>query len=144
MIRLVEGGIGVGFGAVDALVATKVTTKGPGGISWPVYLEGAGVLAGLFGNKIGLNTEHADALAISALTLAGARLARAAATGALMQGPRAWGGDGDASAMFDSGASAPALPGSAAASIRLLPGRTAQQSAFSMSPVLFEAPGVTG
>lgn len=145
MIRIVEGAVAVAAGAVDALVQSKVAGSGPGGIPWIVYAEAGMVGAGLFGDKIGLPSEVRDPLAFAGLTLAGARLTHAAAGGALLQGPKAWGGAvGAYSARQDVKAAPHALPANAAASIRLLPGRSPAQSAFSMSPTLFEASGVTG
>ena len=145
MIRLTEGAVALGFGAADAFVENKVTSAGPGGVPWVVYLEALGLVGGLFGEKIGLSPEIRDPLAFSALTLAGARLSDAASAGQLAAGPKAW---GKSLGAYSSGLGAmntpPSLPANAAASIRLLPGRSASQSAFSMSPTLFEAAGVTG
>jgi len=145
MIRLVEGAVAVGFGAADAMVQSKTGT-GPGGVPWVVIFEGAGAAAGLFGDKIGVPSEMRDPLAFASLSLIGARLAHAAQAGTLAQGPKAWGGA--VGGYSPNAALNPmpqgVLPASAAASIRLLPGRSATQSAFSMSPTLFEAAGVTG
>jgi hypothetical protein len=143
VIRLTEGAVAVGLGAADAFIEDH--GNGPGGIPWVVYLEAVALAAGLFGEKVGLGTEIRDPLAFAGLTLAGSRLTDAAQAGKLAAGPRAWGSSLGA---YSSGLGAmnapPNLPANAAASIRLLPGRSASQSAFSMSPTLFEAAGVTG
>jgi hypothetical protein len=109
----------VAFGAGDALVTGKVTGSGPGGIPWPVLYEGAGVVAGFFGEKVGIPAQVRDSVLISSLALAGARLTRAALAGKLMSGPKAWGGDhaygGDYSSLSDGsgGGGQAVLPGPA-------------------------------
>lgn len=143
MIRIVEGAVAVGLGAADAFIEDH--GNGPGGIPWVVYLEGLALAGGLFGDKLGLDAEIRDPLAFASLTLLGSRLTDAAQAGKLAMGPTAWGASLGA---YSSGLGAmntpPSLPANAAASIRLLPGRSASQSAFSMSPTLFESAGVTG
>lgn len=143
VIRLVEGAVAVGVGAADAFIEDK--GNGPGGVPWVVYFDGLALAGGLFGEKVGLAPEIRDPLAFGALAVIGARLTDAAQAGKLSQGPKAWGASLGA---YSSGLGAmntpPSLPANAAASIRLLPGRSASQSAFSMSPTLFEAAGVTG
>jgi hypothetical protein len=143
MIRLTEGAVALAVGAGDAFIEDK--GNGPGGIPWVVFFDAIALAGGLFGDKVGLSTEIRDPLAFAALATVGARLTDAAQAGKLAQGPKAWGSSLGA---YSSGLGAmnapPSLPANAAASIRLLPGRSASQSAFSMSPTLFEAAGVTG
>lgn len=145
MIRLTEGAVALAAGAADSFIEDKGV--GPGGVPWSVYFEAVALAGGLFGEKVGLSTEIRDPLAFAALALVGSRLTDAAQKGVLAQGPKAWGFVG-AKGAYSSGLGAmntpPALPANAAASIRLLPGRSASQSAFSMSPTLFESAGVTG
>jgi hypothetical protein len=143
MIRLTEGAVALAVGAADAFIEDK--GNGPGGIPWVVLLDGVALLGGLFGEKVGLGPEIRDPMAFAALAVAGARLTDAAQAGKLAAGPKSWGASLGA---YSSGVGAanlpPSLPANAAASIRLLPGRSASQSAFSMSPTLFESAGVTG
>ncbi len=143
MIRLVEGAVAVGVGAADAFIEDK--GAGPGGVPWVVYFDGLAIGAGLFGERFGLAREIADPLAFAALAVAGARLTDAAQAGKLAQGPRSWGASVGAYSHQMAAANAPAgLPAAAASSIRLLPGRSFTQSAFSMSPTLVEASGTMG
>lgn len=145
MIRLVEGAVAAGVGAADAFISDKAGA-GPGGIPWNVLYEGGVLAVGLFGDKLGISAEIRDPMAFAGITIAARRLVKAADAGTLAQGPKAWGAT--ARGAYSSGVAAantpPSLPYNAAASIRLLPGRSATQSAFSMSPTLFEAAGVTG
>jgi hypothetical protein len=144
MLRLVEGAVAVGFGAADAFVQAK-SGNGPGGVPWVVYFEGLGAAAGLFGDKIGLSREIADPLEFAGMKLAGARLSHAASSGALMQGPKAWGGAVGAYSARTAAKAAPAgLPPGADQAIRMLPGRSFTQSAFSQGPTLVEAAGMMG
>lgn len=153
-VRLLEGGVALGFGAGDALIASKVAGMGPAGIPWPVYYEAAGVAAGLFGRKVGIPAEVGDVAMIAALSLGGARLTRAALAGKLMSGPRAWGGDahgGDYTGGYLDGSGGLATGGVAAyatpRSIRALPGIAGRGGGWSVSGgyvPLAEAPGVAG
>lgn len=146
-IKLVEGAVAAGFGAADALVAAKVKGTGPGGIPWAVLLEGAGIAIGLVGEKVGIQSEVRDPILFASLTLAGARLSRAASSGNLMSGPKAWGGvaaDTYRPAMGAGGGGGAAFRDGSTANLRLLPGRTAGMGPFTTSPTLFEAAGVTG
>jgi hypothetical protein len=145
---MLEGGVALGFGAGDALIAGKVAGMGPGGIPWPVLYEGAGVAVGFFGSKVGVPVEVRDTLLISSLSLAGARVTRAALAGKLMSGPKAWGGEGDVGGDYSfadsSSGGGRALP--AARSIRALPGSRVG-GGWSVSGgfvPLAEAPGVAG
>jgi hypothetical protein len=143
-IRIAEGGIAVGFGAADALVTAKITTKGPGNIPWPVYLEGAGIAAGFFGEKVGLPVEVRDTVMVSALALAGARLTRVAMAGNLAKGPSAWGGDYNLPAAAASGAGGGGntpLLGGGRRNIRALPG---VGGVSTWDAGAFEQPGVAG
>jgi hypothetical protein len=145
-VRLLEGGVALGFGAGDALVASKVTGMGPGGIPWTVYYEAVGIAAGLFGDKVGLSSEIRDPLLFSALSLAGVRATRAALAGKLMSGPKAWGGHGEGGDVFgtwagDPGSGGMAYPAIAGPRVRAMPGRG---GGFSVWPVTQEAPGVAG
>lgn len=143
---MVEGGVAVGFGAADALIAAKVTGTGPGRVPWPVYFEAAGIAAGFFGDKVGIPTEVRNTAMVSALALAGARLTRVALAGRLAQGPSAWGGDfiagasGDPSLASGGGGSTPLL-GGGRRNIRALPGMGGVSTWDSSA---FEAPGVAG
>jgi hypothetical protein len=142
-VRLLEKSVALGFGAGEALVAGKVAGSGPGGIPWPVYYEAAGVAAMLFGDKIGIQAEVRDTVGIAALSLAGARVTKAALAGKLMSGPKAWGGDGEGGDLFaaDPGAAA----GGGARSIRQLQnGRGGGWSVTGTYVPLAEAPGVAG
>lgn len=152
MIRLLHGGVAVGLGAADAFITKKVAQRGPGGISWSVYLEGAAIAAGLAHRQLKLDADFADPLLLAGLTLAGARLTNAAAAGQLMAGPKAWGGDpfygtstgGDmqVGGMFDNTGGAPSLP--APRAVRVLPGRAAVGGGYSLYPASQESPGVAG
>ena len=140
--------VAVGFGAGDALVTSKAVGTGPGGVPWPVLYEGAGVLAGFFGEKVGVRGAARDALLISSLTLVGARLTRNALAGRLMAGPKAWGGDYDASSSVSTGggpAPLAQLPGPA--KLRMLNQAGARGGGFSIagaSVPFFEPAGVAG
>jgi hypothetical protein len=152
MIRLLHGGVAVGVGAADALLTSKVSRRGPGGISFAVYLEALSVAAGLWGGRVGVDADVRDSLLLAGLTLGGARLTNAAAKGQLMAGPKAWGGDpfygtstgGDygQGGMFDNAGGAPSLP--APRAVRVLPGRAAVGGGYSIYPATQEAPGVAG
>jgi hypothetical protein len=147
MIRFMHGGIALAVGAGDALVTSKVTGTGPGGIPWAVYFESAAVAAGIFGGKIGIDADVRDPLLLSGLALAGARLTRVAAVGKLMSGPKAWGGEGgdfgsaDAS-LASGGRGIAAIAGRPA--VRLLPGRAAVGGSISLYPAQQEMAGVAG
>lgn len=154
-VRLLHGGVALGFGAADAFVSSKVAQMGPGGIPFSVYLEAAGVVAGIWGDKVGVSADVRDPLLLSALGLAGARLTRAAMANKLMAGPKAWGGDpfygtstgGDFNSvggMYDGSGGAAQTPAIAARSVRLLPGRAAVGGGYSLYPASQEAPGVAG
>lgn len=143
VIRLTEGAIALAVGAADSFVEDK--GAGPMGVPWVVYLDAVALAGGLFGEHVGLSTEIRDPLAFGALAVIGSRLTDAAQAGKLAQGPKAWGASlGAYSSGIGAANTPPSLPANAAASIRLLPGRSASQSAFSMSPTLFESAGVTG
>lgn len=151
MIRLIHGGVALGFGAADALISAKVGQSGPLGVPVPVYLEGAAIAAGLWGDKVGLSADVRDPLLLSALGLAGARLTRVAIRGQLTQGPRAWGGDLDVSADAagrggegGGGRSAAIAQLPARSGVRMLPGRAAVGGAFSLYPGAQESAGVAG
>lgn len=147
-MRLLHGGVAIGIGAADALVTSKVAQRGPGGISFAVYLEAAAIAVGLWGSKVGVDAEVRDAALLSGLTLAGARITNAAAKGQLMAGPKAWGGDpyygtstgGDGGDLAAGGAPARMAP----ASVRVLPGKAATGGGYSLFPASQEAPGVAG
>ena len=91
-LRLVEGGIAAGFGALDQAVAQKAGS-GPLGQKWSLYLELAGLAAGAFGSKVGIGGEVRAPLTYSSLALLGARGARYALAGNLFK-PGAWAGMG--------------------------------------------------
>lgn len=147
--------VAVGFGAGDALVTAKVKGMGPGGIPWPVLYEGVGVVAGLFGSKVGIPPAVRDSVLISSLALAGSRLSRVAMAGKLMTGPKAWGGDsaggdfnfGDPS-QATGGAALPAgsFPAAFAGrpGLRALTGRGGGWSISGAQVPFAEAPGVLG
>jgi hypothetical protein len=148
-VRLLEGGVALGFGAGDALIASKVSKMGPGGIPFPVYYEAAGVAAMLFGNKIGISPEVRDVVGIAALSLAGARVTRAALAGKLMSGPKAWGGDAHGGDFFSAdpgtGGGGPAAAFPTSRTIRALPGGRGGGWSVSGGYVpIAEAPGVAG
>lgn len=150
-VRMLEGGVALGFGAGDALIAAKVAGMGPGGIPWPVYYEAAGIAAGLFGSKLGIPAEVGDVAMIAALSLGGARLTRSALAGKLMVGPKAWGGDahgGDYSGGYlDGGVATGGVAFATPRSIRALPGIAGRGGGWSVSGgyvPLAEAPGVAG
>lgn len=150
-MRLLHGGVAIGIGAADALVTSKVSQRGPGGISFAVYLEAAAIAVGLWGSKVGVDAEVRDSALLSGLTLAGARLTNAAAKGQLMAGPKAWGGDpfygtstgGDAGDLAAGGMAgarfAPAPP-----AVRVLPGKVAAGGGYALYPATQESPGVAG
>lgn len=149
MIRLIHGGVALGFGAADALISAKVATSGPFGVPVPVLLEGAAVAAGLWGDKVGLPADVRDPLLLSALGLAGARLTKVALRGQLASGPRAWGGDLDLAADAggrggDAGRSGAIAQLPARSGVRMLPGRVAVGGAFSLYPGAQESAGVAG
>lgn len=147
-VRMLEGSVALGFGAADALIASKVVGTGPGGIPWPVLFEGAGVAVGFFGSKVGVPVEVRDTTLIAALALAGTRLTRSALAGKLMSGPKAWGGDAHGGDYFAGGDySDPSVGGGRATtrSIRALPGSRGGGWSVSGGFVpLAEAPGVAG
>ena len=145
-VRLLEGGIAVGFGAGDALVASKVAGTGPGGIPWTVYYEAAGVATMLFGAKVGVSAEVRDTVGIAALSLAGARVTRAAVAGKLMAGPKAWGGDGEGGDFYGDPGDGAGGGAPSSRSIRALPGsnRGGGWSVTGGYVPLAEAPGVAG
>jgi hypothetical protein len=147
MIRLLHGGIALGFGAVDALVSSKVT-QAPAGIPASVILEGVGVAAGLWGDKVGLDADVRDPLLLGALAMAGARLTRAAAAGKLMAGPKAWGGDPFYSTSTGGDFADPGMGGArsmpAPPAVRVLPGQVARGGGYQLYPASQEAPGVAG
>lgn len=150
-VRMTEAAVAIGFGAVDAFVTAKVTATAPGGIPLPVVVEGAGVLGGLFGDKIGLGADIHQPLFFASAALLGARLTRAAVSGKLMSGPKAWGGvGGDPTYALSAGMGGDqlALGGAGGSrSVRLLAGRRAGASAVggaSVYPAVSEAPGVAG
>src|SRR5438105_2677887 len=104
-VRLVEGGIAAGFGALDQFVTSKAGSTGSlpgvGAQKWSLVLELAGVAAGVWGRKVGLSTEVRAPLMYSSLALLGQRGARYAMAGSLFK-PGAWnamggdmGGNGD-------------------------------------------------
>lgn len=138
---MVESGIAVGFGAADALITAKVTGAGPGRIPWPVYFEAAGVAAGFFGDKVGIPTEVRDVVGISALALAGSRLARVAMAGNLAKGPSAWGGDYTLPAATSTGGGGGGALPSSRRNIRQLPG---MGGVSTWDLTASEAPGVAG
>ena len=147
MIRLTHGAVAFGFGAADALVTSRLTKLGPGGIPFSVYLEAAGVVAGVWGDKVGLNADVRDPLLLSALGLAGARLTRATLSNKLMAGPRAWGGDylsagGDGDYSMLAAGGSPALV-AAPGRVRLLPGRAVGGS-IGIYPAQQEMAGIAG
>lgn len=137
---MVESGLAVGFGAADALITAKVRGAGPGRIPWPVYFEAAGVAAAFFGDKVGITGEVRDVVGISALALAGSRLARVAMAGNLAKGPSAWGGDYNLPAATGGGGGGQALP-SSRRNIRQLPG---MGGVSTWDLTASEAPGVAG
>ena len=145
---MIEKAVALGFGAGDAVVASKVPGMGPGGIPWPVYYEAAGLAIGFFGNKVGVSEATRDTVLIAALAQLGARGARVAMAGKLMLGPRAWGGaeggyaSGDMTSPGDAGTGG--APAMSAGRPRLLAGARAQGGGFSVWPVSQEAPGVAG
>jgi hypothetical protein len=151
MVRMTEAAVAVGFGAADALVAAKVKGLGPGKIPWPVYLEGAGIAAGLFGDKVGIGTEIRDSVLFASLTLAGSRVTRVAMAGALLKGPAAWGGaGGDPTYSLSAGQGGDQLSdgaGGGTRSVRLLAGRRAPSGGVggaSIYPAMSEMAGVAG
>lgn len=87
--------VAVGVGAADALAAAKIP-QAPLGVPAPVWLEALAVGLGFWGERVGIRGQSKDALLVSGLALAGARLTRVAMTGKLAAGPRAWGGDNTA------------------------------------------------
>lgn len=143
-----EKGVAFAFGAGDAVIAAKAPGMGPGGIPWPVYYEAAGLAVGFFGGKVGVSETTRDTVLIAALAQLGARGARVAMAGKLMQGPKAWGGaeggygSGDVLSPGDAGTGG---AGAGAGRPRLLTaGKSAQGGGFSVWPVSQEAPGVAG
>lgn len=153
-VRMTEAAVAVGFGAADAFVTAKVSGAAPGGIPWPVVLEGVGLLGGLFGDKVGLGADVHQPLFFAAASLAGARLTRAAVSGKLMSGPKAWGGVGvvgNADPMYTLSAGAADMPpgslGGGAGSVRLLAGRAIggrARGGASVYPAMSETAGVAG
>jgi hypothetical protein len=99
----------VGFGAADAVVGAKVTKKLPGNISAQVALEGAGILFGLFGQKLGFGADVRDPVMISALALAGARGAKLAMAGNLFK-PGQWSSVGGYDGFAAGGAAGAVIP----------------------------------
>jgi hypothetical protein len=143
-VRLVEGGIAAGFGALDQFVTSKAGTTNFGGSffnqKWSLYLELAGVAAGLWGRKVGLSEEVRTPVGISALALLGQRGARYAMGGNLFK-PGAWagmggdvGGNGDISPMG----------GGRAESAPLLKVRGGGMGGYPTYPPTSEAPGIAG
>lgn len=113
-----EGGVAVGFGAIDAIITSKVKSAGPGGIPWPVIYEVGGLAVGMFGGKVDVPSEVRDTVLVSSLALLGSRGARLAMSGKLLAGPKAWGGINTADAV---GGHAPSAA-TAARQLRALPG----------------------
>jgi len=162
MFEVVESLTAAGFGAADAAIAAKVTQKLPGNLSMSFGFEVAGVLAGVYGGKLGLGEKSRDPIMFAALGALGARAARLAMAGKLFQFSQ-WGvggeqgGDGGmsdgsgaaAAAGGDGwGGGAPAVPfarvyGGArnAPGVRQLPGRG---GSFGIYPSTTEAAGVAG
>lgn len=147
-VRMTEGVIAALAGAGDALVTSKVSIHLPGGVPPAVAYEGLLIVGGLFGDKVGISREHADAALIAGLTLGGARVTRVALAGKLMSGPAAWGGAGGdptyALSAGSSGGDQLAAGGAGARSVRLLAGRRAGVGGASIYPAMSEAPGVAG
>lgn len=163
--ELVESLTAAGFGAADAAIAAKVTQKLPGNLSMSFGWEIAGVLAGVYGNKVGLGEKTRDPIMFAALGALGARAARLAMAGKLLQ-PSQWGvggagdgigGDGgmsDGSGAAASGGDAfggpaPALGAvyrgpSNAPGVRLLAPRGGMGGSFGLLPSTTEAAGVAG
>lgn len=151
MVKFTEAAVAVGFGAADALVASKISRTLPGGISAVTALEIGGVAVGLWGDKLGLSAEIHDPIFFSSAALLGARLTRAASAGKLLAGPSAWGGvGGDPTYALSAGAAGgDMLPsgGVPSRSVRLLAGRRAGSAAVggaSVYPAISESPGVAG
>ncbi len=163
--ELVESLTAAGFGAADAAIAAKVTQKLPGKLSMSFGFEVAGVLAGVYGGKLGLGEKSRDPIMFAALGALGARAARLAMAGKLFQfsqwgvGGAGDGAGGDGFALSDSsgaavsggdgwGGGAPAVPFSRiyggarnAPGVRMLPGRG---GSFGLYPSTTEIAGTAG
>jgi hypothetical protein len=129
-----------GIGAIEAAVGAR---PGPAGISAAVYTEAAGLALGFFGGAVGLPAELRDGIMFGSLALAAKRVTGAAMTGKLMQGPKAWGGDGDSYPAIAGGGDYMGGGGNArifGAGPRLL----GRGGGFSLYPVSQEAAGVAG
>lgn len=145
-VRLVEHGLMAGFGALDVAVSAKTGTTGfPGPLNqkWSLYLEVAGIAAGLWGSKVGVPAEIRTSVAAGAFTMLGARAARYAMAGNLLK-PGSWagmggdalGGDGDSGNAMQLG-SGGAAPGPV---LKIRGG----VGGYPTYPPTSEAPGIAG
>jgi hypothetical protein len=146
-----ESGIAVGFGAVDAVVDTKGTTNwGAGALNqrWSLVLEVGGLLAAMFGSKVGLHSsEVTTPIGVASLTLLGRRAARyataAGGVGNLFK-PGQWAGMGGEGGDFvgggNGGDSSILQLGAGGGKFDRIPGR----GGYPLYPPTAEAPGIAG